>query len=143
MARVFRVAAACAAVILAGAPLGAGAADPFEVDVLLPMTGSASFYSIAQQQSLKIVEETVNKQGGIGGRPLKFVLNDDQSDARVDVQLAGQILAKHPAVILGPTLTAQCNALMPLVKDGPATWCFTPGPRPPVGGYVFAFGADT
>jgi branched-chain amino acid transport system substrate-binding protein len=22
-------------------------------------------------------------------------------------------------------------------------WCFTPGPRPPAGGYVFAFGADT
>lgn len=143
IARLFRIAAACAAIALAGMPLGAGAADPFVVDVLLPMTGSASFYSTAQQQSLHVVEETANKTGGIGGRPLKFVFNDDQSDPKIDVQLAGQILAKHPAVLLGPTLTAQCNAVMPLVTDGPATWCFTPGPRPVPGGYVFAFGADT
>lgn len=135
--------AGIAALALAATPLGAGAADPFEIDVLLPMTGSASFYATAEQQSLHIIEESVNKSGGIGGRPLKFVLNDDQSDAKVDVQLAGGILAKHPAVLLGPALTAQCNAVMPLVANGPATWCFTPGPRPVAGGYVFAFGADT
>lgn len=134
---------ALAALALVAMPRGAGAADPFEIDVLLPMTGSASFYAVAEQQSLHIIEQTVNKAGGIGGRPLKFVLNDDQSDAKVDVQLAGEILAKHPAVLLGPALTAQCNAIMPLVTSGPATWCFTPGPRPVSGGYVFAFGADT
>jgi branched-chain amino acid transport system substrate-binding protein len=133
-----------AAGLAAGLPLAAGAVDPFEIDVLLPVTGSASFYAVAQQQSLHIIEENVNKQGGIAGRPIKFVINDDQTDAKVDVQLAGAIMAKHPAALLGPTLTAQCNALMPLVaKDGPAMWCFTPGPRPPNGGYVFAFGADT
>lgn len=132
-----------AALTLAATPHGVGAADPFEIDVLLPMTGSVSFYSIAEQQSLHIIEQSVNKSGGIGGRPLKFVLNDDQSDAKIDVQLAGEILAKHPAVLLGPALTAQCNAIMPLVTSGPATWCFTPGPRPVIGGYVFAFGADT
>jgi branched-chain amino acid transport system substrate-binding protein len=139
-----RLGAMLAAGLAAGLPLAAGAVDPFEIDVLLPVTGSASFYAVAQQQSLHIIEENVNKQGGIAGRPIKFVINDDQTDAKVDVQLAGAIMAKHPAALLGPTLTAQCNALMPLVaKDGPAMWCFTPGPRPPNGGYVFAFGADT
>jgi branched-chain amino acid transport system substrate-binding protein len=138
-----RAGTALAAFALAGFPLGAGAVDPFEIDVLLPVTGSASFYAVAEQQSLHIIEDDVNKRGGIGGRPVKFVISDDQTDAKVDVQLAGTILAKHPAVLLGPVLTAQCNAVMPLVKDGPATWCFTPGPRPVSGGYVFAFGADT
>jgi branched-chain amino acid transport system substrate-binding protein len=96
------------------------------------------------RQSLHIVEQTVNRSGGIGGRPVKFVISDDQSDAKIDVQLANQIIAKHVAIMLGPTLTAQCNAIMPLVaQSGPATWCFTPGPRPVPGGYVFAFGADT
>jgi len=142
--RVFRVAAALTAVVVAGVPLGAGAVDPFEIDVLLPITGSASFYAPAQLQALHIIEENTNKSGGIGGRPIKFKVSDDHTDAKLDVELAAQILAKHPAVILGPTLTAQCNALMPLVlKEGPAMWCFTPGPRPPVGGYVYAFGADT
>jgi branched-chain amino acid transport system substrate-binding protein len=140
----YRIGGTLAAIAIAGLPLGAGAVDPFEINVLLPITGSASFYAVAEQQSLHIIEADTNKRGGIGGRPVKFVINDDQSDAKIDVQLAGGILAKHPAVLLGPTLTAQCNAVMPLVKDaGPATWCFTPGPRPVNGGYVFAFGADT
>ena len=140
----FRFAAAVAAIVLASLPRGAGAVDPFQIDVLLPITGSASFYAPAQLQALHIIEENTNKAGGIGGRPITFHINDDHSDAKLDVELAGQILAKHPAVLLGPTLTAQCNALMPLVRDsGPAMWCFTPGPRPPIGGYVYAFGADT
>ena len=97
MQRFFRIAAAGVALVLAGAPLGAGAADPFEVDVLLPVTGSASFYAVAQQQSLHVIETNVNKQGGIGGRPLKFVINDDQTDAKVDVQLAGDVYKRQPS----------------------------------------------
>ena len=135
---------AYAALVLASVARAAGAADPYEIHVLLPMSGSASFYSVSQQQSLKVIETNVNRQGGIAGRPIKFVLHDDQSDAKNDVQFASQIIATKASIMLGPTLTAQCNAVMPLVvKDGPATWCFTPGARPPAGSFVFGFGADT
>ena len=90
----FRCVAASLALLLAAAiPAAAGAIDPFEIDVLLPLTGSAAFYSIAQQQSLHIDETNVNRAGGIGGRPVKFVISDDQSDAKVDVQLANAIIA--------------------------------------------------
>jgi branched-chain amino acid transport system substrate-binding protein len=131
------------AVLSTAAPLSTQAAEPYEVDVLLPLTGSASFYGTAQQQSLRAVEDEVNKSGGIFGRPLKFVIADDQSNPQVAVQLATQIIAKHPPFFLGPTLTAECNAVMPLLKDGPVTYCFTPGAHPPAGSYVFGFGADT
>lgn len=132
------------AVAVSAIPLAGRGADPYEVNVLLPLTGSASFYGTAQQQSLHAVEDEANRSGGIAGRPLKFIIQDDQSNPQIAVQLASQIIAKHPPFFLGPTLTAECNAVMPLLlKEGPVTYCFTPGAHPPAGSYVFGFGADT
>jgi branched-chain amino acid transport system substrate-binding protein len=126
------------------APLASRSADPYPIYVLLAMTGSGSFFAPSQQQSLRAIEDDVNRHGGIQGRQIKFVIQDDQSNPQVDVSLAAQIFEKHVPLMLGPTLTSQCNAIIPMaVKDGPATWCFTPGPHPPNGGYVFGFGADT
>ena len=136
--------AVVASAALAILPHPSPAADPYDVYVLLPLTGSVAFYADAQQQSLKVIEDQTNRHGGIAGRPLHFVIQDDQSNPQLDIQLANQIFAKNVPVLLGPTLTAQCNAVMPLVnKDGPATWCFTPGAHPPAGSFVFGFGADT
>lgn len=125
------------------APIGAGPVEPYEVTVLLPATGNGSIYAVAERQSLKVVEDVTNAHGGIGGRPLKFNVLDDQSDPKVDVELMGEAMARHPAVVLGPAFTGQCNAVIPLVVNGPTIYCFTPGPRPPAGGYVFAYGAET
>jgi branched-chain amino acid transport system substrate-binding protein len=139
-----RIAALALAAALLAVPLSSFAADPYEIYVLLPLTGSASFYGTAQQQSLHAVEDETNRAGGIAGRPIKFDVSDDQSNPQIAVQLATQIIAKHVAFFLGPTLTAECNAVMPLLlKEGPVTYCFTPGAHPPAGSYVFGFGADT
>jgi branched-chain amino acid transport system substrate-binding protein len=132
------------ALALSLVPLAARSADPYPIYVLLPLSGSGSFYAASQQQSLRAIEQDVNRHGGIQGRQITFVIQDDQSNPQVDVALAGQIFAKHVPILLGPTLTAQCNAIIPMaLKDGPATWCFTPGAHPSAGSYIFGFGADT
>lgn len=136
-----RFAALCLAVTFACAPLASRAADPYDIYVLLPLTGFLSFYSGSQQQVYRAIESLVNRTGGIGGRPVHFIIQDDQSDPKVVVQLANEIFAKHVPVLLGPTNTAECNALMPLVKNGPVIYCFTPGPHLPAGSYAFAFGS--
>ncbi len=134
----------CLCAVMTAAPLPGRAADAYEIYVLLPLTGTASFYGTAQQQSLHAVEDETNRTGGIAGRPIKFVVSDDQSNPQIAVQLATQIIAKHVPFFLGPTLTAECNAVMPLLlKEGPVTYCFTPGAHPPAGSYIFGFGADT
>jgi branched-chain amino acid transport system substrate-binding protein len=129
--------------VCALSPAAVRAADPYDIYVLLPLSGYLSFYAGSQQQVYAAIESAVNKTGGIGGRPVHFVIDDDQSDPKVDVELFNQIAAKGVPVILGPTNTSQCNALMPLVKNGPVIYCFTPGPHPPPGGYTFAFGSTS
>src|SRR3974377_1941768 len=52
----------------AAAPAG----DPIEIPVILPLTGQGSFPGKSEQSSLALVEDQVNKSGGVGGRPVKF-----------------------------------------------------------------------
>jgi len=49
-------------------------------------------------------------------------------------------MAKHPAVILGPTIQATCNAVGALAVAGPVVYCQSPGIAPPKDGFVFSAG---
>jgi branched-chain amino acid transport system substrate-binding protein len=119
------------------------AADAFDVDVILPLTGSGTFIGHGELQALQALEASVNKSGGIAGRPLHFVVQDDQSNPQTSVQLAGAIIAKKAAVILGPASVGTCGAVAPLVKDGPVMYCFSPGLHPPPGSYAYSSSIST
>ena len=134
----------CAALAMAVATLTlsastAFAADPVEVDVLLPMTGFGGFIGKGASEGLTAAETVVNKSGGIGGRPIKFTIHDDESNPQIAVQLASDIIARKKAVFIGAAFASQCNAISPLVKEGgTVVYCLTPGVQPPPGSYVFS-----
>jgi branched-chain amino acid transport system substrate-binding protein len=127
---------------LASVPAAAQQA-PYEINVILALTGPAAFIGKAELQSLQLLEPIVNKAGGIGGRPVKFVVVDDASNAAVTVQLANALIAKNPPVILGPTFTATCLTVGPLVKNGPVDYCFSPAISPPAGSFQYSATAST
>jgi len=127
----------CAVLLAAVAP-AARAADPYEINVILSLTGRVSFVGKTQMQALKALEGYVNKNGGIRGRPVSFVVVDDQSNPQISLQLAQGLIAKHVPIILGPTGPDTCGAVMPLVlQNGPLTYCLAPAGNPPAGSYVF------
>ncbi len=121
----------------------AHAADPFTIDVILPLTGGASFLGKAEQQSLLQAEKELATTDGIHGRPVHFAFHDDQSSPQNAVQLATQLVGAHPPVILGSALVGMCNAMAPLMRNGPVLYCFSPGIHPAPGSYVFTSSAST
>lgn len=144
-ARVFgtRLTAFVAAVLLGLVPMAGRAADPFPINAILPLTGPAAFLGKEEASALGVIEDVVNKSGGIGGRPVKFVIQDDQSSPQLGVQLMNGVTAQKVSVILGSSLVAVCSAMMPLAKDGPADYCFSPGIHPADGSYVFSSSIST
>jgi len=135
--------AAVAGLAALAASLPAQAADPYEINVIISITGGASFIGKSEQQSFEALQKQVNQSGGIGGRPLKFNFLDDQTSPQTAVQLAGQVIATRPAVIIGPTIVAMCNAAGALMKNGPVMYCLSPGIHPPPGSFVFTSSTST
>jgi len=115
------------------------AGEPIELNAILSLTGPGAFLGTAEQSGIFQAAEAVNKAGGIAGRPLKVTIQDDGSNAQTALTLANGLIASKVQVIFGPTLTAACSALAPLVRNGPLVYCFSPGMQPDRGSYMFVY----
>jgi hypothetical protein len=122
---------------------GAQPVEPLEIDVMLSMTGPASFLGKAEQAAFQTLETQVNARGGINGRPIKLVIADDTSSPQVAVQLANGFIAKKVPVFLGSPLASGCFSFLALVaKAGPVNYCLSPPVKGPPGSFVFVAGAS-
>jgi branched-chain amino acid transport system substrate-binding protein len=122
---------------------GARAAESYKINVILPLTGGAAFLGKGEQQAFQLLQAAVNKDGGINGQPLEFVFHDDQTNPQITVQIVNSILPDKPAVMLGSSIVAMCNAVAPLLKEGPFDYCLSPGVHPAPGSYQYSTSADT
>ena len=116
----------------------AQAADDITIPVILSLTGAAGFFGQKEQASLRVLEATVNAAGGIHGRKIRFSYGDDETNPQVAVQLVSALIAKKAPLVFGPSFTATCQAVAPLIeKSGPVTFCLSPAIFPRANGYMF------
>ena len=118
-------------------------ARAYDIHIILPLTGSASFLGKAEQTALQLAEPLINRAGGVQGEPVRFLFYDDGSNPQTGVQLANRAMASKPALLLGSSLVAICSAMAPLMQDGPVMYCFSPGIHPPAGSFVFTSSVST
>jgi len=116
---------------------------PVDVYAVLPLTGFGAFFGKATQQSVQALEALTNRTGGIRGRPIKFTILDDETNPQIAVQLFNQIIAKGGTIVIGPGFAASCGSALPLLTNGPLTYCLSPGTHPTAGSYMFAADAAT
>ena len=128
---------ASASFFSSGAPAFA-ADEEFPIHVIVSLTGLASFIGNQDKVTLGLGEKLINESGGIQGRPVKFIFYDDQSSPQNAVQILNQIVATKPSIFLGPNLSATCNAVAPLLANGPTDYCLSPAIAPEKGSYVFS-----
>ena len=116
---------------------------PVDLHVILPLSGNAAFVGQTQQQVLQVLAADVNRHGGINGRDVRFLFHDDQSSPQTALLLTTEVLATKPSVVLGSSIVAMCNAMAPLMKNGPVLYCLSPGYHPPKESWAFTVGAST
>ncbi len=120
------------------------AGQPLDINVILPLTGGASFLGTGEQTALQLLEGQVNADGGVGGRPVHFLIQDDQSSPQAAVQLSTQIFSGNSPVVLGSALVGMCNAMAPLTEaKGPLMYCFSPGIHPKPGSFAYTSNVST
>jgi ABC-type branched-subunit amino acid transport system substrate-binding protein len=126
-----RVAAAAVALLLGAGPFtGARAADPIEVNALLPMTGQTAFYGQAIAKSLAVEEAAINADGGVNGRPVHFAVSDDQGNPQIAVQLTAGLLSKGAIAIIDGGPSATCRATASTAKSSAVVFCLSGAYQP-------------
>jgi len=96
------------------ATLAAQAADPIKVGMVAPLTGPGAESGRFQTQGAKLAADEINKAGGVLGRQLELVIEDDQT-TNPGVVLAFSKLAGNAefAAFLGPIRSTQIHAMAP------------------------------
>src|SRR3989344_818275 len=59
--------------------------EPIKIGAVLPMTGVAANYGENQRNAMQMAIDEINAGGGVLGRPLTIVLEDDGTDPKKTV----------------------------------------------------------
>jgi branched-chain amino acid transport system substrate-binding protein len=146
MQRLLRVLSVSAAIVLvSGGAFPAGAADPFVIPVITPLTGGYAYAGQAMKTSLTALETQVNKEGGIKGQPLKFEYVDDASTPQTALQMVQNVLngSAKPQAVIGSEYAALCLAMAPFTKAKAVQYCVSPGVHPEYGSDLFSASIST
>ncbi len=108
--------AAGATVAVASLPrLGAAQAPPLKLGTLTPLTGAGGSYGPSMRRAMEFVAQEVNTAGGVLGRQVQLVSEDDQTNPEPAVRAARKLIDVDGVVaIMGTWASAVTTAVAPL-----------------------------
>jgi branched-chain amino acid transport system substrate-binding protein len=109
------VSAAAAALVAAGllpVPVAAQSKEPIKIGAVLSLTGPGAGLGLAERNGMLLAEKLINEKGGVKGRPLQILVEDDGSKADIAKSKAENLVFNEKVkAILGPSLTASTGAV--------------------------------
>jgi branched-chain amino acid transport system substrate-binding protein len=101
----------------AAPPRAAGAAgEPYVIGAVVSESGPGASLGRPEADSIQLAVDEINKAGGVDGHQLQVTIIDDQSDPTTAVSAVRELLDKHPAAIIGSSLTQTSMAMVPVVQ---------------------------
>lgn len=99
---------AVATIMAAGlAVTGAGAAEPIKIGASLPLTGNFSVSGEKHKQGYELCVDLVNAKGGIDGRPLEIIINDNRSDTETAISQYERLINVDKADVVFGTFSSK------------------------------------
>jgi branched-chain amino acid transport system substrate-binding protein len=96
---------------------GALAAEPLKIGMITPLTGPVAYNGAANANGAKLAVEERNKAGGVLGRPVELIVEDEQCQPAKGVNAAEKLIQrdKVPAIV-GAFCSTATSAIMPLAE---------------------------
>lgn len=96
----------------AGAAAQQADGPPIKVGAVLSLTGPGAGLGGPERNGIQLAEKRINERGGIRGRPLRILIEDDGSKPDIAKSKAEALIHGEKVVaILGPSLTASTGAV--------------------------------
>ena len=104
--------------VLVSVGLASAQAKPIKIGQIIPITGEAAESGKYHKQGAEIAVDKINAAGGINGRKLQIVLEDDQTTNPGGVAALQKLLEdKEIPVILGSIRSTQVQAMLPTINE--------------------------
>jgi branched-chain amino acid transport system substrate-binding protein len=94
---------AAVSLLLFGAPWLSMAQQPIRIGASMALTGKYSLQGGYGREGYQLCEKHVNAGGGVLGRPIQFVIQDDSSDEKMAVRVYEKLITEDRVdAVLGP-----------------------------------------
>jgi branched-chain amino acid transport system substrate-binding protein len=130
-----------AVALLAASPLAAAPAEPIRIGEIEPLTGKEAAFGQASHRGVKMAIDEINARGGVLGRPLVLITEDNQSRNGDSATIARKLVSRDKVVaVLNGGTSSHCleaapvcqNARVPLIATTATNAKITE-----VGSYIF------
>jgi branched-chain amino acid transport system substrate-binding protein len=93
------------------------AQDPIKIGFVASITGGASFLGQPEKDTALMVQEWINKEGGIKGVPVQIIIEDSKSDPSQAVLATKKLIEGDKVVaIIGSSTSGESMAMAPICE---------------------------
>lgn len=86
--------------------------EPIKIGAILSLTGPYAGLGQPEQNTIELLQEQVNSNGGVAGRPIDVIIEDDATDAEETAAAASSLIDREEvAALIGATGTGQTMAI--------------------------------
>lgn len=100
---------------------------PIKIGAVLALTGPGAGLGVPERNGILLAQRMINAQGGVQGRPLEVLFEDDSSKPDIAKSKAEALIYQHNVIaLLGPSLSASTGAVASVTNSIPLVQlCFT------------------
>lgn len=95
----------------------AHAADTIKIGVPGAHSGDLASYGVPSLNAAKVVAANINAKGGVLGRQIELVAEDEQCKPELATNVATKLISDHVAVVMGHICSGATKAALPLYNE--------------------------
>lgn len=101
-----------------GSNSGTADGEPIKVGLFGPMSGTNAAVGISQEEGVMMAVDEINAAGGINGRPIEIISEDDENDATTAVSVVNKLINSDEVVaLIGSVNSSVTLAAMEVTQD--------------------------
>ena len=120
---------------------GLSAADPIKIGEFACLTGKDATFGQSQHKGIQLALEELNAAGGVLGRPIELITDDNQSKPGESATIAKKLISRDKVIaVLGEVTSGRSLEVAPLAQGAKIPMIATGATNPAVtqkGNYIF------
>ncbi len=118
MARVWTLTLSLLLAVIAASPASSQQGDPIKIGVIQPLSGPVAASGNYVRMGAEIARDWINARGGVLGRPVQLLIEDNKSDPKEAATAAEKLIVRDKVpVIMGAWGSSMTLAAMPKLEE--------------------------